>query len=552
MMRPELEPVYECLGDALDAAARDRGSRVGWTFERQHVSFGEMKERADTVARSLMQLGIGPGDVVAVWISNLVEFAACLFGCAKIGAIVTAINTRSKLFELQHVLGHSEAKVLLTVDRFLNQDFLSMLQELLGPQAIKQNGRVVSKSFPDLRQLVAAPGIEVAALLPWRDFLRLGRAIPSDALARAQQVRRCTEPVLLQYTSGTTALPKGALCSHVYVRNFGMNHVIRLGVQPGEGFLNTQPFYHVGGSCGAVPVPITTECHTVVPEYYEPARVLRLIEQERCVARTGFAAMYLMEMEHPRFKDFDLSSLRAGWCVGPPELMEQVRDRMGIAGLVQIYGATEACGTSGTIEEPWDKRVHTCGRSIPGMEMAAFDIERWQRLPPGESGEIAMRGWCTMNGYLKQAEATAAAKDKDGWVHTGDYGMVDDQGYLHFQGRLKNMIRVGGENVSAEEVEAMLMRHPKVKMAAAIPAPDARLDEVVMAIVELKAGAQTTDLEIIEFCKTRMANFRVPRIVHFIDEWPMTGSGKIQKHALIERFSGRAASIHQPRKETRS
>jgi acyl-CoA synthetase (AMP-forming)/AMP-acid ligase II len=542
-MRQELEIKRQCLGEAVDDVATGLGDRIGWTFEDQHVSFADMRRRADEVAKSLLDLGVGPGDVVAVWIPNLVEFAACLFGCAKIGGILTAINTRSKLFELEHVLGHSDAKILITVDRFLNQDFLGMLRETLGRDATGPSGRVRCARFPKLELAVAAPGSSASPLMPWPDFVALGRDVAAEDLAHVQRERRCEEPVLLQYTSGTTALPKGALCNHVYVRNFGMNNVIRLGVEAGEAILNTQPFYHVGGACGAVPTPLTTECHFVIPLYYEPERILRLIERERCVSRTGFAAMYLMEMEHPRFKDFDLSSLRSGWCVGPPELMEQVRDRMGVSQLVQIYGATEACGTSGAVDEPWDKRARTCGRPFAGMEIATFDVETGRRLPVESSGEIAMRGWCTMNGYLKQPDATAKVIDADGWVHSGDYGMIDSDGYLRFQGRLKNMIRVGGENVSAEEVEAMLLRHPKVKMAAAIPTPDARLDEVVLAVVELRDGEHASENDIIEFCKSRMANFRVPRSVRFITEWPMTGSGKIQKHVLIERFGGHPAAF---------
>jgi fatty-acyl-CoA synthase/long-chain acyl-CoA synthetase len=525
-----------CLGDALDAAAERLGAGIGWTFEDDHISFAQMRSEADDVARALVAIGVGRGDVVAVWIPNLREFASCLFGCAKIGAVLTAINTRSKLFELEHALTHSGARVLVMSDRFLNQNFIDMTLSVLDGDVL-EGGAVQGKRFPRLKQLVAAPGSRHAKLMPWDAFIADGRKVPLGEITRAQALLQREEPVLLQYTSGTTALPKGALCNHTYVLNFGRYNLGCMGMKPGEALLSTQPFYHVGGSCGIVPVPLTTGCRVVIPTYYDPERVLSLIERERCVARTGFAAMYLMEMDHPRFESFDLTSLRAGWCVGSREVMTQIRDRMNIDGLVQIYGATEACGTTGRVTDPWEKRSATCGRTYGGMELAILDPETGQELPLGRSGEIAMRGWCTMNGYLNQPEETAKTLDTAGWVHSGDYGMLDDEGYLHFQGRLKNMIRVGGENVSAEEVESMLLRHPKVRMAVAIAAPDPRLDEVVLAIVELKKGEQATESEIIEFCKPRMANFRVPRIVRFIDEWPMTGSGKIQKHVLIEHYS---------------
>ena len=536
-MTQRIQIIRRCLGNVVDEAAERFGNAVGWTFEERNVSFAEMRRRADEVARSLIRLGVGPGDVVAVWIPNLVEFAACLFGAAKIGAVLTAINTRSKLFELEHVLGHSGASVVVMSDRFLGQDFIGMMRTVLGENAISADGQVKSAAFPKLVQLVAVPGSSAMGLMPWDGFVTLGADVPERDLQAAGRARKPEEPVLLQYTSGTTALPKGALCNHVYVLNFGRDNVVRLGVGPGEAMLSTQPFYHVGGSCGAVSTPLIQQCRVVIPEYYEPERVMTLIERERCVARTGFAAMYLMEMEHPRFGSFDLSSLRAGWCVAPTEVMERIRDEMKLPGLIQIYGATEASGASGSLDDPWEKRSRSCGRPFTDMEIGIFDPETGQRLPAGVSGEIALRGWCTMSGYLDQLAETRRTIDAEGWVHSGDYGMVDDDGFLYFQGRLKNMIRVGGENVSAEEVEAMLLRHPKVKMAAAIPVPDPRLDEVVLAVVELREGAEATESEIIDFCKPRMANFRVPRMVRFVSEWPMTGSGKIQKHILVDHYS---------------
>jgi acyl-CoA synthetase (AMP-forming)/AMP-acid ligase II len=526
---------YRCLGDALDDAAERFGERIGWTFEDDHVSFAAMRADADSVARALLGIGVKRGDVVAVWMPNLREFASCLFGCAKIGAILTAINTRSKLFELEHTLGHSGTRILIMADRFLNQDFVGMVGAVLDG-CVSESGAVASPRFPRLKQLVATPGSGAERLLSWNAFAEIGRAVAPSEVASIQCQLLREEPVLLQYTSGTTALPKGALCNHTYVLNFGRFNLDCMGLEAGEALLGTQPFYHVGGSCGIVPTPLTTGCRMVIPAYYDAERVLALIQRERCAARTGFATMYLMEMDHPRFAQYDLSSLRAGWCVGTPEIMARIRDTMKIDGLVQIYGATELCGTSGRREDSWEKRSTTCGRPHKDMELAIFDIESGKRLPPGRSGEIAMRGWCTMNGYLNQAEETAKVIDAEGWVHSGDYGMLDEQGFLHFQGRLKNMIRVGGENVSAEEVETILLQHPKVRMAAVIPAPHPRLDEVVLAVIELKPGETATENEIIAFCKPRMANFRVPRSVRFIEEWPMTGSGKIQKHVLIEKY----------------
>jgi acyl-CoA synthetase (AMP-forming)/AMP-acid ligase II len=532
-----MEVRFETLGRAVGDAADLWGEAIGWVFEDRRVSFREMEDASDRVARALLAQGIGPGDIVAVLMPNLAEFAFILFGCAKIGAILTALNTRSRLFEIEHVLIHSETKLLITVERFLKQDYMEFLRHLLGADAIGPEGMVKSAAMPRLERLVTPSAQGGADLMGWDKFLAEGETIPRSRLAEMEERVRWRDPVLLQYTSGTTARPKGALCNHPYVLQYGAEIIERLGVRRGEPFLNTQPFYHVGGSGGALPVPLILGCRMVVPEFYEPERVLRLIERERCVARTGFSAMYIMEMCHPNFRGFDLSSLRSGWCVGTPEIMEQVRDAFGMDHLSQIYGSTEASGVSGSIGEPWEKRSRSCGRVVSQMEMQIRDVATGQTLPAGETGEILMRGWCSMNGYLKQPEETARVMEPDGWVHSGDLGMLDADGYLFFKGRIKNMLRVGGENVSAEEIEAMLLRHPKIKMAAVIGAPDPRLVEVPMAIVELKEGASATGQEIIEFCAARMANFRVPRQVRFTTDWPLTGSGKIQIHVLRSRYS---------------
>jgi acyl-CoA synthetase (AMP-forming)/AMP-acid ligase II len=525
-----------CLGDAVDSAAERWGDSIGWVFDDLRVSFREMRTRAETTARALMASGIGKGDVVAIWTSNRPEFAYCLMGCAKIGAILVAINTRSRVFEVEHVLRDSGAKVLLRLDLFLKMDFRTIFREACAEDAIAADGTVLSGKFPHLREVVGLPGASEPGSRTWSEFLARGQSTSIESLHVAQNRLRWDEPVVLQYTSGTTARPKGALCNHRYACNFGVETVRRLKIGAGERVLNTQPFYHNGGAFGAVCVPLSTGHCSVMPEYYEAERVLSLIQRERCVARTGFGAMYVMEMDHPRFRDYDLSSLRAGWCIATPEVIKRAQSQMGLPALLQIYGATEGGGTAGHVDDPEDKRIHSCGRAVEGVELRIANPATGGSLPAGAAGEILLRGWWQMNGYLNQPAATAAVLDPDGWLHTGDRGYLDDEGYLFFLGRIKNMLKVGGENVAAEEVEAMLLQHPKVKMALVIGAPDRRLQEVVMAIIELQPGESATEQEFIDFCAKRMANFRVPKFVKFIAEWPLTGSGKIERHIVKERF----------------
>ncbi len=517
----------QTLGDALDAAAVQWGDRTGWVFEDTRVSFSEMAENSRAVARALMADGIEKGGLVATWMPSLREFAEIEYACARIGAIVVPINTRFKSFEVSHMLGETEAKILIVTERFLKNDYVAMLAELdaLGGGALPALQRVVSVDSPHDPRLTG-----------WDAFLARGEGVSPDALAARQASLHWSEPMLLQYTSGSTSAPKGALLNHRYVLNVGNVKFRRMAVGEGDAVLSTQPIYHIGGSCAAVPTPISLGCIMVIPKYYEAERVLQLIARERCMSRTGMPAMFIMEMNHPNFGTYDLSSLRTASCTGTAEMREKIRDKMGIPYVMSAFSSTEAGGTHGDWQESWELRANTCGRPYVGTELQIRDPETGRVMAPGEAGEIFIRGWWTMNGYFKQPELTRKTMDAEGFVRTGDRAMLDADGYLHFLGRYKNMLRVGGENVAAEEIESMLLTHPKVKQAAVIGMPDTRLTEVPMAIVELVAGVAAEEAEIIGYCAGRMANFRVPRAVRFTESWPMTGSGKIQRHLLAETF----------------
>lgn len=283
-----------CLGDALDQAAAIWPERIGWVFDDTKVSFEEMKERSDAVAAALVAHGIRKGDTVALWTPNLAEFAYCQFACAKVGAIIVAINTRFKTFELGHVLKHSGARLLVMVERFLKHDFVATLAELAPDWVPGDDGKFRSAALPELERLVSLAPAPAKGLMPFAAFVHSGGVVSSEEVRRRQAGLHFSEPVILQYTSGTTARPKGALCNHRYALNFGVEFTLRTGLKPGEPFLNTQPFYHVGGSCGAIPLPLTLGGAVVSAEYYEVERILALIERERCVARSGYGAMYIM------------------------------------------------------------------------------------------------------------------------------------------------------------------------------------------------------------------------------------------------------------------
>jgi acyl-CoA synthetase (AMP-forming)/AMP-acid ligase II len=524
-----------CVADALDEAARRWPDRAGWTFDDVTVTFGEMRERANRVARALIACGVQRGEVVAAWTPNVPEAAYLKFGCAKVGAIVTHLNTRFKSFEIDYILQHSDARLLVMVDRMLKIDLNAILAETCPPDARASDGTVHAPRLPKLARVVSLDSPPAGGSLAWDAFLALGEAIVPEQLADVQRQQHWDDPALLQYTSGTTSRPKGALCSHRYIVYSSLERLVRAGLDGDGVFMNTQPYYHIGGS-GILTVPLTLGCEVVSTAYYDVERVLGLIERKRCTIRSGQTAMYIMELDHPRFRDYDLGSLKGGWCIGPPALMQRVRDEMNLPHVVQLYGMTEGGGASGHRDEPWSLRSTTCGKAVTGVELIILDPDTGRPQPPGVPGEIVSRGWMQMSGYLKQPEETRQAIDADGWLHSGDLGSLDANGYLTFVGRIKDMLRIGGENVSSEEVESVLLTHPAIMQAAVIGYPDRRLGEVVMAVVEPRPGTTLMEDEVIRFCAQRMANFRVPRQVRITREWPMTGSGKIRKSVLRDMY----------------
>lgn len=524
------------LGRALDEAAAATPDAIGWIFEDERITFAQMRDRSNRTARALLAMGLGKGDVIALWMPNLPEFAYLQFAAARIGVIAAAINTRSRTTEVSHILEQGDVKALFMVETFLKHDFLGTLREVAGRDW--RSGLIDSPAFPHLRHVVTVVPTAAGRNRTWNAFLEEGDRLPPGALVDAEAKVVLSDPVLLQYTSGTTSKPKGALLAHVYILNYGVEFVLRMGIRRGETYMNTQPFYHVGGSCAALPVPLSTGVVMVSASYYTAERILDLMERERCVGRSGYSAMYIMEMAHDDFRRRDLSALRAGWCVGSVPVLEKIKREFQLDDLFQIYASTEGGGTSGYRGEAWDRQARSCGTALTGTEVRIVDRDTRKPIASGQTGEIQMRGWFMMNGYYKLPEATRQAIDAEGWLSSGDLGWMDDSGHLHFVGRAKDMLKVGGENVSAEEVETVLLAHPGIVQASVIGTPDDRLGEVVMAIVETRGVL--TEAEIIDYCKPRLANFRVPRHVRFTGDWPMTALGKIQKNVLRDRYSSRA------------
>jgi fatty-acyl-CoA synthase len=521
------------LGQMLDETAARFPDREAVVFRGERVTYAELRRRADDFARGLLALGLGPGDHVVLWMPNCVEWNVANLGIAKIGAVTVTCNSRYRAFEVEYVLRQSDAKALIMVDRFAaaKTDYLAILDELC-PEA-RRPGGLPGARFPALRHVVVLGGEVPAGAL---DF-----AAVEDAGARpgARDLGsipiRPDDPVEMLYTSGTTGEPKGCLLSHgnmyykcrVYVDLHHWTHADR--------YLVPVPYFHIFGSMGGVAANCLAGSTQVLMDVFDAGEAMRLIEAERVTIFSGVPTMFITVLGHPAFGKFDLSTLRTG-SIGaapvPVEIMRKILDReagLGMDALV-VYGLTEATGGTHWTRpgDAIEKRVATVGLRTPEIEDRIVDPVTGRSLPPGEEGEVCIKGPTLMLGYYKKPEATTD-KIRDGWLHTGDMGIQDADGYLRITGRVTDMIIVGGFNTYPAEIENFYLRHPGILDVSIVGVPDPIMGEVVMAFVIPKPGVALGAEDVIAFARDKIANFKVPRYVEIVDQFPLTGSGKVQK-----------------------
>lgn len=538
------------LGEMLDAAAARRPEATAIVFKGTRVSYAELASRADALARGLLALGLGPGDHIVIWMPNSIEWNVVNFAIAKIGAVTVTCNSRYKAVELEYLLRHSDAKALVMMDRFeaAGVDYREILRAAVPDVLWQLDRRILSARFPELRHVIVYGAEHDPGCLGAASVVRRGAQVPPGELARIRVAPDA--PAAMLYTSGTTGAPKGCLLSH---RNFWYKarEYLRLHEWTAEDrCLVPVPYFHIFGALGCVTANTLAGSTQVLMEVFEPEEAMRLIQHERVTIFSGVPTMFITVLGHPRFRDYDLRSLRTGTIGAAPvpvEMMRKILDRehgLGMDATV-VYGLTEATG--GThftrLGDPLDKRVSTVGRVTPELVDRIVDPATGRERGVGEEGEVCVSGPSLMLGYYKDPEATAQ-KMRDGWLHTGDMGIKDAEGYLRITGRLSDMIIVGGFNTYPAEIENFYLRHPKILDVSIVGVPDPVLGEVVMAFVIPKAGATLTAQEVRDFAKDRIANFKIPRYVEIVSEFPLTGSGKVQKFKqrawAIERYGLRA------------
>jgi acyl-CoA synthetase (AMP-forming)/AMP-acid ligase II len=517
------------LFDALDQSVRQYGDREAYVFEDGRLTYRAVGDASIAVARALLAAGVRPGQRIAIVLAGYSYWPALYFGAARVGAVIVPVNSRFKLDELEYVLRASEARVLLhygtdSRERVYGSAFLDFA-------AHPEHLRALCPTAETVVDLAAADGDRSSLAT----FLTPGRAIGDDVLAAAEQCVEAGDVALIQFTSGSTAQPKGAQLSHTGMLRGAQYNGDRLHLAPADRFFSAQPFYHSGGSVQVMLTPFTSGATVVVQRYFDAEAALATMERERCTCLLGHQPHWIEYLNSPTRATRKLV-LQKAYILATPEVNRQAGEAFGIP-LISPYGLTETSlgGTGCDIGDPADWRLTTIGKPHPGMELQIRDSETDAVVGAGETGEIMLRGWGIMLGYLNDPVRTAAVIGTDGWFRTGDAGVIDENGNLALRNRIKDMIRVGGENVAAVEVEDLLLRHPAVKQAVVVSKKDRRLGEVCLAFVEPKEGTSTYADELIAYCRERVASFKVPREIRFVDTWPMLGSGKINKLALRER-----------------
>lgn len=519
----QTSPDKECIVYA------DRNLR--WTWK-------SFNERVDLMAKGLMALGIQPGMKIGIWAANVPDWLTLLYASAKIGAIYVTINTNYKQIELEYICKNSDLDMLCIVRGEKDSNFVEMVYEMLPELKTKPRGESRNPTFPHLRHVLFLGEMSQRGMYNTRELLQLGKQFPDASYQDLKSTITCQDVVNMQYTSGTTGFPKGVMLTHHNIVNNGYLTGENMGFTAEDKLCCCVPLFHCFGIVLGAINCLTHGCTLVMLERFDPLLVLCSIHKERCTVLYGVPTMFIAELRHPFFDIFDLSSLRTGVMGGalcPVELMREVEEKMYMK-ITSVYGLTEASPsmTAARIADNFETRCTTVGRAFEHTEVKVIDPETHQECPTGVQGEICCRGYNVMKGYYKDEKATRLAIDTNGFLHSGDLGIVDENGNYHVTGRIKDMIIRGGENIYPKEVEEYIYTHAKVEDVQIVGLPSPKYGEVVAAFVIAKKGEDLQPSDVREYCKNRIARFKIPKYVFIIDQFPMTGSGKIQKFKLKE------------------
>ncbi|MFG6494142.1 AMP-binding protein [Fictibacillus sp. UD] len=529
------------IGDCLKKQALNFKDQEAMVYSKLGVryTYKEFYELTTKVAKGLMAMGIEKGDHIAVWATNVPEWLLLQFGSARAGAVLVTVNTNYQLSELDYLLKQSDAKALFFIEEFRSTSYKEMVDSVKGRP----------DEFPLLKHFVLL-GSDSSSYEAFQDILEAGDVISDEALQEREASLHYDDVINMQYTSGTTGFPKGVMLTHYNIVNNARQIADSMNLTNADRLCIPVPFFHCFGcvlgtlaavSVGATMVPIVQ---------FDPQEVLETVEKEKCTGLHGVPTMFIAELNLPNFDSYDLSTLRTGIMAGSPcpiEVMKNVIGKMGMSEITIAYGQTEASPviTQTRTDDPIERRVETVGKKHEQVEAKVIDPVTNKEVKAGEQGELCTRGYHVMKGYYKMPEATNEAIDSEGWLHTGDLATVDGEGYFRITGRLKDMIIRGGENVYPREVEEFIYSHPSILDVQVIGVPDKKFGEKVAACIQLKEGHTLSEKELKDFCKGKIAHFKIPEYYIFLEQYPMTASGKVQKFKLREQAIEALSVTHE-------
>ncbi|HHT18179.1 MAG: AMP-binding protein [Euryarchaeota archaeon] len=530
------------IGDFLEKMVEKDPDQEFMVFPDRDLRFTykEFDERVNLLAKGLLEIGIKKGDHVGIWAKNVPDWLTFMFATSKIGVVLVTVNTAYKSHELDYVLKQSDMKALAIIDGFRDVDYIQTLYELVPELKTQERGKLDSKEFPFLDSVIYVGPEKHRGMFNTNELLLLGKHGNEEKFQSIKSSINSEDVVNMQYTSGTTGFPKGVMLTHRNILNNGYYIGERQKFTEKDRLCICVPLFHCFGIVLAVMAAFSHGATMVMVELFDPLMVLAAVQKERCTALYGVPTMFIAEYSHPMFEMFDLSSLRTGIMAGstpPIEAMKKVVNDMNMTEITSVYGLTEGSPgfTQTSVDDPLIKRVETVGKPLPDCEVKIVDPETGETLGPNQTGEICCKGYNVMKGYYKMPEKTREVIDEDGWLHSGDLATLDEDGYYSIVGRIKDMIIRGGENIYPREIEEFLYTMPGVLDVQVVGIPDEKYGEIVGAFIILEEGAELTEEDVRDYAVTKIARFKVPKHVFFVDEFPLTASGKIQKFILREQ-----------------
>jgi len=527
------------LGEILEKWAFETPDKEFIVYPDRNLRFTykQFNDRVDALAKGLLYMGIAPGNKVGIWAKNVPDWTTFMFATAKIGAVLVTINTNYKLAEIEYLLKNADISTLCLIDSFRDSDYVKMINELVPGLKEQPRGELNSDKFPELRNVVFIGPQKHRGMFNTAELILLGNHIDDIELESVEESLNCHDVINMQYTSGTTGFPKGVMLSHHNILNNGYSVGQCMKYTANDRLLVCVPLFHCFGSVLAVCAIIAHGATMVFTEDFDPLLVLASIQKEKCTALYGAPTMFIAELNHPMFDMFDLSSLRTGIMAGalsPIETMKQVMTKMHIKDIIIVYGLTETSPgmTATRTHNSAEVRSTTVGFELPNVEVKIVNPKTGNQCATNEQGEICCRGYNIMKGYYKNEDATKKVIDNEGWLHSGDLAIKTEDGFYQITGRINDLIIRGGENIYSREIENYLYRLPQIEVVEVAGVPSPKYGEVVGAFIKLKEGQNLTEEEIIDFCHGNIARFKIPKYIFFLNEFPMSASGIVQKHKL--------------------